>query len=124
MFKKLKAFTEKISKESDFSDIKGASFRDIIGGEVLNSNFAKKQAGTIILLVVISFFYTGNRYYCEKQLAKIDKLQQELVKVKYTYLTISSELMTLSRQSQVENIIKNKGIMLEDSTIPPYSIED
>ncbi len=122
MFKKLKTFREKISKESDFSDIKEASFRDIIGGEVLNSAFAKKQAGIIILLVVLSFTYTGNRYFCEKQLAKIDKLQQELVEVKYTYLTISSELMTLSRQSQVENIIKNKGIMLNESTTPPYSL--
>lgn len=123
MFKKVKELKEKISKESDFSDITNTSIRSIIGGELLNSTFAKKQAGIIILLVVLSFFYTGNRYYCEKQMAKIDKLQKELTKVKYTYLTISCELMTLSRQSKVEKNIKNKGIDLEESTTPPYAMQ-
>ena len=124
MFKKIKAFREKITKESDFSDIKNTSIRGILGGEVLNSTFAKKQAGIIILLVVLSFFYTGNRYYSEKQLAKINRLQRELTQVKYTYLTISSELMTLSRQSKVEQTIRERGINLEKSTVPPYSIQN
>ena len=111
MLKIVKDFFEKINPKT------------ILGGEVLNSKFAKKQAGIIILLVVLSFFYTGNRYSCEKQLAKIDKLQKELIKVKYTYLTISSELMTLSRQSKVEKIIQSKGINLEKSTVPPHSVQ-
>ena len=111
MFKKIK------------STIKEADIKGVLGGEVLNSAFAKKQAGIIILLVVLSFFYTGNRYACEKQLAKIDKLQKELTEVKYTYLTISSELMTISRQSKVEKIIQAKGINLEKSTVPPHSVQ-
>jgi len=115
MAEKDKTFGKKIK---DYLD-----FRKLLSGEGLNSTFAKKQIGILILLVVLSFFYTGNRYSCEKQLAKIDKLQKELTEVKYTYLTISSELMTLSRQSKVEKIIQAKGINLEKSTVPPYSIQ-
>lgn len=124
MFEGIKDIKKKIKQSPEFSDISNSSLRDIIGGEILNKNFVKKQFGVILLLSALSFFYIGNRFHCEKQLAEIDKLQQELKKSKYTYLTISCDLMTLSRQSKVEEIIKNKGIMLEESTTPPYKIED
>lgn len=124
MFEEIKNIKNKIKQSPEFSDISNSSLRDIIGGEILNKNFVKKQFGVILLLSALSFFYIGNRFHCEKQLAEIDKLQQELKKSKYTYLTISCDLMTLSRQSKVEEIIKSKGIMLEESTTPPYKIED
>jgi hypothetical protein len=122
MFGKLKKLSEKIKQSPEFSDISNSSIRDILGGDILNKNFVKKQFGVILLLSALSFFYIGNRFHCEKQLAQIDKLQNELKEAKYTSLTISCQLMTLCRQSQVEGIIKDKGIMLQESTTPPYKI--
>lgn len=123
MFEKIKNIKEQFKKSPEFSDITGSSIKDFINGDIFNKEFIKKQYGVIVLLSVISFFYIGNRYSVEKQLARIDALQRELIEIKYTSLTISCELMTLSRQSNVEAIIQEKNIGLQELVIPPYNIE-
>lgn len=123
MFKKLKNAKDKITQSPDFSDISSNPIRGFMGGEILNSKLVRKQAKMLGLLVLISFFYIGNRYAFENNLAKIDRLQRKLTHVKYVYLTISCDLMTLSRQSKVQESIKDRGILLEESTIPPYTLK-
>ena len=123
MFGKWKNIKEKIEQSAEFKDIKNSSYRDFVGGGILNKSFVKKQWGVIVLLVILSFFYIGNRYYCEHQLEEIDRLQQKLTEAKYTYLTKSRDLMTMSRQSEVTKIINRKGINLVESTVPPTNVK-
>jgi hypothetical protein len=52
----------------------------------------------------------------------IVKLEKKLTDVKYEALTRSAELMGGSKQSQVKSLIVEKGIQLEESQTPPYSI--
>jgi hypothetical protein len=76
------------------------------------------------MVAVLAFFYVDNRFYCETQLAKEIEMKKKIQDVKYESLTISAELMQISRQSTVLNLIKSRGINLEQTTSSPIVIEE
>lgn len=94
----------------------------IIGGGVLNEDFVLRHTRMIVLVVILAFFFIGNRYTCMQKLREIDQLQQRLRDVRFEALSISSELTGNSRQSQIEMLIEEQGIDLEGAKTPPYEL--
>lgn len=97
------------------------TWKEIIGGEVL-LKFLRKQAGMVILIVILTIVYIHNRYLSQKELIKIDMLKEELVEAKYDALSVSSELTEKSRQSRIEEYIATEEAPLEIATAPPFRI--
>lgn len=120
----IKKMAEAIRGSEDFSDIKSSTIRDILNGEILSKNFLKKQYGLLIMMAVLAFMYVDNRYSCEKQLAKEIELKKKIQDVKYESLTISAQLMEISRQSNVLNQLNTRGLDLIQTSNPPIVIED
>ena len=118
-----KKITTKIKGSEDFSDIKSSSLRDVLNGNILTKRFFQKQCGLLIMIAVLAFVYVDNRYYCETQLKQANQLRKELKEIKYESLTISAELMQISRRSNVLKMINEKGIKLVEATEPPIKIE-
>lgn len=113
----IKKFT---NEDDDFGDF---SFKSIIGGDILQSKFFMRQILWFLLVAVLAVVYTGNRYSSEHDVIVIDSLKEQLQTVKYNVLTQSSELMNLSRQSNVERMLKHsKDSMLQNPVTPPYVI--
>lgn len=109
----------------DFKSAKmGEIFRDILNGDILTNEFFQKQYGLIIMLAVLMFMYVGNRYSCEAQLAKQIELKKDIQDIKYESLTISADLMELSRRSKVLKMINERGINLVEMKTPPVIIND
>ncbi|MCF0254749.1 FtsL-like putative cell division protein [Bacteroides heparinolyticus] len=102
---------------------KGPSLTSIIGGDILATDFFRRQAGLLFLVTVLIIIYINNRYECQQQLIEIDNLKKELTDIKYDALTRSSELMERSRQSRIEEYIATKESDLQTSTNPPYLIK-
>lgn len=119
-----KKISDAIRGSEDFSDIKSSTIRDILNGEILSKNFLKKQYGLFIMIALLAFMYVDNRYSCETQMAKEIELKKKIQDFKYESLTISSELMQISRQSSVLNMVKASGINLVETATPPIVIED
>lgn len=113
-----------IKGNEDFSDIKSSTLRDVINGNILSKKFLQKQYGLLIMIAILIFLYVDNRYYCETQLAKTIELKNKIKDVKYESLTISSQLMRISRQSNIIKMLNEKGIQLEESNTPPVTIEE
>ena len=113
-----------IKGNEDFSDIKSSSVRDILNGDILTKKFFQKQYGLLIMIAVLTFLYVDNRYYCETQLAKEIELKKKIQDGKYESLTISAELMEISRQSNVMREVNVNGLGLIENTTPPIVIED
>ena len=103
---------------------KAAAWKNIIGGDVLATDFFRRQTKLLVLIMVLIIFYIHNRYACQQQLIEIDRLKKELTDIKYDALTRSSELMERSRQSKIEDYVKAKESDLQTSTQPPYLIKD
>ena len=110
--------TEKAKKAKNRTSLK-----NIIGGDILATDFFRRQTKLLVLIMVLILFYIHNRYACQQQMIEIDKLKKELIDIKYDALTRSSELMEKSRQSRIEEYIATKESDLQTSTNPPYLIK-
>ena len=99
------------------------SLKNIICGDILATDFFRRQTRLLVLIMVLILFYIHNRYACQQQMIEIDKLKKELIDIKYDALTRSSELMERSRQSRIEEYIATKESDLQTSTNPPYLIK-
>lgn len=95
---------------------------EIFDGSFMTKNSLIRNLKLIILIIACIFVYISNHYAVIMKLSEIDRLQKEFTNVKYEALTISSQLMRESRQSFVREMVKERGLELEDSTIPPYAI--
>lgn len=84
---------------------KSNSLKSILGGDILATDFFRRQTKLLVLIMVLIIFYIHNRYASQQQQIEIDKLKKELIDIKYDALTRSSELMEKSRQSRIEDYI-------------------
>ena len=101
---------------------KSNSLKSILGGDILATDFFRRQTKLLVLIMVLIIFYIHNRYASQQQQIEIDKLKKELIDIKYDALTRSSEMMEKSRQSRKEDYISTKESDLQTSTHPPYLI--
>ena len=98
------------------------TLKDVASGEALGREWLQRQIPVILFLVMIALFYINNRFTYEAQLRDIDRLKKELIDAKYESLTVSEELMQMSRQSYVIDKLREQGSNLEVSTEPAVVI--
>ena len=84
------------------------SLKNIIGGDILATDFFRRQTRLLVLIMVLILFYIHNRYACQQQMIEIDKLKKELIDIKYDALTRSSELMDAAVNRASRNISQQK----------------
>ena len=109
------------NKQKEASHI---SLRSILGGEILEHSFLRRQVYLLILIVILTILYIDNRYSSQQELIEIDRLKKELTDIKYDALTISSELTEKSRQSRIEEYISAEGRQLQTAATPPFLIKE
>ena len=98
------------------------SWKNIIGGDILATDFVRRQAKLLGLIMLLVLFYIHNRYKCQQQMIRLEDLKEQLTDIKYDALTRSSELMERSRQSRIEEYIATRESDLQTATTPPYLI--
>ena len=98
------------------------SWKSFIGGDILATEFVRRQAKLLGLVMLLVLFYIHNRYECQQQMIRLEDLKEELTDIKYDALTRSSELMERSRQSRIEEYISTRESDLQTATTPPYLI--
>ena len=100
------------------------SLRKILGGDILNTSFVRRQIWLFLLIGAFLIIYIGSRYSCQQDLIQIDKLQVKLKDAKYKALSSTSQLTEISRESNVIELLKNnKDSVLKIPSAPPYKIE-
>ncbi len=113
----------KFTNEDD-DELSELSIKSILGGDFLMSKFMIKQIMFVVFCVALMLIYTGNRYDSQQDAVLIDSLRGRLQDVKYNVLTQSSELMNLTRQSNVEKRLRETpDSLLHNSITPPYLIK-
>lgn len=114
----------KFTDEDDDDEFGEISVKSILGGDFLMSRFIIRQIMFVMFCVVLMILYTGNRYDSQQDVILIDSLRGRLQEVKYNVLTQSSELMNLSRQSNVEKmLVGTPDSLLHNSIIPPFLLK-
>lgn len=95
----------------------------ILGGTVFTEDFFWKNTRFIITVFIILILYISNRYSCIEKRAKIESLQRELKDAKYEFQTISAELMGVSREARVEDLVQKNGVEISQTKEPTYKIK-
>lgn len=94
------------------------SFRSLVDGNVLTQRSVIRQAPFLALLVILALVMIANRNHAEKLVIRSNALQTEVKELRSQAITISSELMTVSRQSRVEQLVKEKELGLVENKEP------
>lgn len=122
----LKSFAEMVKERATEGDSKpnaATNLRSIINGDMLNAKVVRNQIGVFFLITFFVFIYISNRYACQRNLVKKNKLTKELTDAKFRALSSTSELTEKSRESRVLDMLR----ACQDSTLhiasqPPYII--
>lgn len=107
----------KRKKQNEEPEFSTSSIKDILDGK-RTREWVVKNLGFIIYITILIFFYIGNRYSCEKTIREIVEIERELKELRFESITTASELMSLSRMSEVSKMVQEKGLELEESREP------
>ena len=98
------------------------SFRDLLDGNVLTRKAVLRQSRFILLLVLIAFISIANRNHAEKTVIRLNQLQGDVKELRAKSITISSDLVRISRQSEVVRLVDGYGLELEENLEPPKKL--
>ncbi len=97
----------------------GLSIRYYLNGQVLNNEMLRNNRKYFFFLVFLAFVYINNHYSVEALLKEHLVLTREVKELKYEAITTSSELMQMSKQSEVVRRVNDAGLDLDVLTTPP-----
>ena len=95
--------------------------KDVLGGKLF-FNIITRFWKIIGLVTLMLLFHIENGYETERMHKKINSLKKELTELRFESIQVASELMYLSKQTEVQRQIKAYGLTLESSKEPPIKI--
>lgn len=101
---------------------KSFSLRDLLDGNVLTRKAVLKQSRFILLLVLIAFASIANRNHSEKTVIRLNRLQGDVKEMRAKSITFSSDLVRISRQSEVVRLVQRYDLGLEENLEPPKKL--
>ena len=106
-----------VSPSQEQREALGEGVKDLLAGKMLVDQGLKRNIKFIVFLMVIGIVYIANGYHMEKLY-----LEKEVDELRFESITTASELMRLSVQSEVEKRIREAGLDLVQSRVPPVKI--
>ncbi|MCF0195952.1 MAG: hypothetical protein HUK03_01690 [Bacteroidaceae bacterium] len=112
-------FTDEEEQEQEIRRLK-----DVIKALSIDGMWFRRQLGVIMLIFFGLILYISNRYAAQQELIEEAALQKELKEWKYRCMTVSCELTTKCRQSQLEERLRQMGdSTLRIGKVPPFEIK-
>jgi len=97
-------------------------FRSILDGSLLTRELILSNLRFILYLVFLGLLYIANRNHAEHLLRETIKLKKEIEELKAEQLSVSSKLMQISQQSEVQKLMQQQQLDLSNSDKPPFKI--
>jgi len=96
------------------------SIISVVSGSFLSNAQTLKQLPFILFLSLIAIGYIANGYYAEEKIRQLNKVTSELKELHSEYIITKSDLMFISKQSEVAKASEKLGI--KESVVPPKKI--
>lgn len=94
-----------------------------LSGDILRTDFIRKQYKLLALIVCLIFIYILSGYSSARQQRRMSDLKREVRDKKFEYLTISAELAERTKQSSVIQQLTSQGSKLRENTEPVIYIK-
>jgi hypothetical protein len=100
----------------------GFRIRELLDGTILVRENVLRQLPFLLFLTFLGIIYIGNRFHAERMVRKISEMKTEVGNLRSEEITITSELMNISRPSEVAALVASKNMGLKESMVPPKKI--
>jgi len=101
---------------------KGSFLKGLISGTVISDSFILKDIRYSAMIVILAIVFIANRFNAERVEREITALEQEVRDLRAESLSVSADLGSVSRQSEISDLVKERGLGLEELREPPYRI--
>jgi hypothetical protein len=89
-------------------------------GTILTREKVLRTLPFLFFITVLAVIYITNSYYAERTIRNIEKIKNELKELRTEHISVKSEIMFKSKQSEVAAKLIQFGI--KESVIPPVKI--
>lgn len=94
------------------------NFLNVFG--IFTKDQVVKMMPFILFLSLLILFYIANSYYAERTVRHIDKIKKEIKENRAEFISVKSEMMFRSKQSEVAKAVA--PLSLKEATVPPRKI--
>lgn len=98
----------------------GKSIASVLDGSFLTKENLLRQIPFMVFITILGVIYIANSYNAEKTIIEISKTKKELEELRFEYITTKSNLMFLSKQSEIA--YRLAGSEIKESTVPPIKL--
>jgi hypothetical protein len=111
-----------VTGSQEEKDLPKFRIRELLDGTILVRENVLKQLPFVLFLTFLGIIYIGNRFHAERMVRKISEMKTEVGNLRSEEITITSELMNISRPSEVAALVASKNMGLKESMVPPKKI--
>ena len=122
MFGFKRKYKDFINPKEELKETPSGSFKDVLSGDVLSKDVVVQHLPFILFIAVLGIYYISNRYHSERVYREMVSLEKELKELRFEAITTASDLMYMSKQSEVVKRVRKEGLDLVESTEPPVKI--
>ena len=98
------------------------SFKEFLRGDFFAESFIAKNWQFTLFIVVLFMGIMYNKFLTEKVINEINKTRQEVSTLKAVSVSNTAELMRLSKESVVLEMVKEEGLGIKPLKNPPEKI--
>jgi hypothetical protein len=114
---------EKAGSSGTEKQKKKVRVKELIDGTFLVRENMIRQLPYLLFLTFLGVIYIGNRFHAEHMVRQINELKIEVGNLRAEQITTTSELMNISRPSEVAALVEAKGLGLKESMEPPKKLK-
>lgn len=96
--------------------------RHLLFGDVVSSNFFKKNKFTIFIVIALLMAYITSKYECMTKMEEIRSLERELAIVKSKSVRERGIYRSSTRESVMQHRIDSIGLPLRKQRTPPFKL--
>lgn len=98
--------------------------QEVLGGGVLEKERTFRMFPFLLFLAFLAFIYITNDFTLESKFREVSHLQKEVQELRYEYISVKSNLITISKQSQLAKRLKKLGIKENKEPLKVIKIKD
>ena len=96
--------------------------KGLISGTFITERLILNNMRYALMLAVLGIIFIANKFGAERMERQITVLEQEVRDLRAESLSVSAELGGVSRQSEIIDLVKERGLGLEELREPPFRI--
>ena len=101
----------------------GKNLKDVVKGMNIDGRWFFRQIPVLLLILGGILLMVTNRYQAQQEIIEKEQLQKDVKDWRFRALTRSSELTTRTRQSQIEEQLRQMGdSLLTAPKEPPFTV--